>query len=135
VAGWFLAPPKTGSRTDAPVLVLGEQWLLPGARIMYRYLATSAVVFSALASPAHAQVSIDVARITCDQYVHSKITTPNYIAVWISGYYNGKRNNLTLDPEEMQKNVGKLERYCYDEKNFKVPVLKAVEELFGKGKR
>jgi hypothetical protein len=33
----------------------------------------------------------------------------------------------------LQENVSKLENYCSDEKNFRVPVMKAVEQLFGKG--
>lgn len=86
-------------------------------------------------SSAKAQLTLDVSRITCDQYVHSKITTPNYIAAWLSGYYNAKRNSRIIDPQTVHENVSKLEAFCYDEKNFKVPVMKAVEELFGNRKR
>jgi HdeA/HdeB family len=48
-------------------------------------------------APAQAQVIVDVSKITCDQYVHAKITTPNLIAAWLSGYYNAKRNNTIID--------------------------------------
>ena len=88
----------------------------------------------ASASPATAQATIDVSKITCDQYVHSKISTPNYIAAWLSGYYNAKRNNRLIDTQAVQDNVSKLQNYCYEEKNFKTPVMKAVEELFDKKK-
>jgi hypothetical protein len=91
-------------------------------------LALSLVVSAA---PVCAQVSLDVAKITCDQYVHSKITVPNYIAIWISGYYNAKRGNHLIDVQNLQANVTKLENFCYQEKNFKMPVLEAVEKLFG----
>lgn len=94
-------------------------------------LACATSIGLMLVSAAHAQVAIDVSKITCDQYVHSKITTPNYIAAWLSGFYSAKRNQLVLDPQALHENVAKLERYCYDEKNFKVPVMKAVEQLFG----
>ena len=87
---------------------------------------------AALASAAQAQVIMDVSKITCDQYVHSKIATPNYIAAWLSGYYNAKRNITLIDTQALQDHVSKLQNYCYQEKNFKVPVMKAVEELFGK---
>jgi len=92
------------------------------------------VFAAALTSPLQAQVTIDVAKINCDQYVHSKIATPNYIAAWLSGYYNAKQNNSVIDPQDMHEKVNKLEKYCYEEKNFKVPVMKAVEELFGRSK-
>ena len=88
----------------------------------------------ASASSAKAQATIDVSKITCDQYVHSKIATPNYIAAWLSGYYNAKRNNRLIDTQALQDNVSKLQNYCYEEKNFKVPVMKAIEEVFGKKK-
>ena len=87
---------------------------------------------AALASAAQAQVIMDVSKITCDQYVHSKIATPNYIAAWVSGYFNAKRNNTFIDTQALQDHVSKLQNYCYEERNFKVPVMKAVEELFGK---
>ena len=88
----------------------------------------------ASASSAKAQATIDVSKITCDQYVHSKISTPNYIAAWLSGYYNAKRNNRLIDTQALEDNVSKLQNYCYEEKNFKVPVMKAIEEVFGKKK-
>ena len=91
-----------------------------------------AICVAAFVSSAQAQIVMDVSKITCDQYVHSKISTPNYIAAWLSGYYNAKSNNNLLDTQALQDNVSKLQNFCYDEKNFKVPVMKAVEELFGK---
>ena len=102
---------------------------------MHLKLAISGgILVAALASSAQAQVTIDASKITCDQYVHSKIATPNYIAAWLSGYYNAKRNNRLLDTQALQDNVSKLQNYCYEEKNFKVPVMSAIEELFGKKK-
>ena len=91
-------------------------------------LVLSSIVFAT----ASAQVVVDVSKITCDQYVHSKITTPNLIAAWLSGYYNAKRNNKIIDLETLEDNVSKVTNYCYDEKNFKVPIMKAVETVLGK---
>ena len=90
------------------------------------------ICVATLISPAQAQIVMDVSKIICDQYVHSKIATPNYIAAWLSGYYNAKSNNKIIDTQALQDNVSKLQNYCSNEKNFKVPVMKAVEELFGK---
>ena len=102
---------------------------------MHLKLAISGgILVAALASSAQAQVTIDASKITCDQYVHAKIATPNYIAAWLSGYYNAKRNSRLLDTQALQDNVSKLQNYCYEEKNFKVPVMSAIEELFGKKK-
>jgi regulator of protease activity HflC (stomatin/prohibitin superfamily) len=45
---------------------------------------------------AQAQVSIDVAKITCDQFAAYRITDPRNIAIWLSGYYNGKCDNTVM---------------------------------------
>jgi acid stress chaperone HdeB len=92
-------------------------------------LVLSSIVFAT--ATAQAQVIVNVSKITCDQYVHAKITTPNLIAAWLSGYYNAKRNNTVIDLESLEDNVSKVKNYCYDEKNFKVPIMKAVEQVLG----
>jgi acid stress chaperone HdeB len=92
-------------------------------------LVLSSIVFAT--ASAQAQVIVDVSKITCDQYVHAKITTPNLIAAWLSGYYNAKRNNTIIDLDTLEDNVSKVKNYCYDEKNFKVPIMKAVEQVLG----
>jgi acid stress chaperone HdeB len=86
-------------------------------------------------SPAQAQITIDASKITCDQFVHSKVGSPRVIAAWLSGFYNGKRDNQVLDVQNFEGNLGKLEQFCYQEKNFKLPVMQAVEELFGAGNK
>ena len=114
-------------------------------------LVLSSIVFATVL--AQAQVSIDVSKITCDEYVHDKISTSDFvsfsavgslplearsmlsrwlIANWLSGYYHAKRNNWIVDSESFEDNVSKLTSYCYDEKNFKVPIMEAVERVLGK---
>src|SRR2546421_13034445 len=100
-----------------------------------------------------AQVSIDGSKITFGEYVHDKIPTSDFvsfsavgslplearsmlsrwlIANWLSGYYHAKRNNWIIDSESFEDNVSKLTNYCYDEKNFKVPIMEAIERVLGK---
>jgi len=84
----------------------------------------------ALAAPeARAQVTLDVAKITCDQFTGYKITNPENIAIWLSGYYNGKRNNTVLDTQKLKENTQKLTHYCIT--NPKVLVMHAVETVLG----
>jgi acid stress chaperone HdeB len=80
----------------------------------------------------HAQVTVDVTKVNCDQFVHHKISEPRLIAAWLSGYYNAKRNNRVIDLQALEENMSKVTNYCSDEKNFKVPVMKAVEQVLGK---
>ncbi|HEX2447285.1 MAG TPA: HdeA/HdeB family chaperone [Methyloceanibacter sp.] len=79
------------------------------------------------ASPAGAQVTLDVSKITCWQFVTYKVTNPNYIAVWVSGYYHGKAGDTTLDPPAVVANATKLQEYCT--KNPDVPFMQAVETM------
>jgi len=32
---------------------------------------------------------VDVSKITCDQFATYKIANPEYIAIWLNGYYHG----------------------------------------------
>src|SRR5262249_30132489 len=112
-------------------------------------LVLSSIVFAPVL--ARAQVSIDVSKITCDEYVHDKIPTSDFIsfpavgssearamlsrwliANWLSGYYHGKHNNWIIHSESFEENVNKLTNYCYDEKNFQVPIIEAIERVLGK---
>ena len=94
-------------------------------------LVLSSIVFAT--APAQAQVKVDVTKITCDEFVARPAKfTPLYLAAWISGYYNAKRNNRILDLQAFEENMNKVEKYCLDKKNFKVPIMEAVETVLGK---
>ena len=87
-------------------------------------VALVAIFALAASRSAQAQVTVDVTKVNCDQFVQ--------IAAWLSGYYNAKRNNRVLDLQTFEENMSKVTNYCSDEKNFKVPVMKAVEQVLGK---
>jgi acid stress chaperone HdeB len=80
-------------------------------------------------STVQAQVTVDVAKITCRQYLTGKITTPRSVANWLSGYFHGERGDTTLDHGAMTTDVVKLEAFC--RKNHDVPLLEAARKLFG----
>jgi len=90
------------------------------------------VIFALAASrSAQAQVTVDVTKVNCDQFVHHKISEPRLIAAWLSGYYNAKRNNRVIDLQSLEENMSKVTNYCSDEKNFKVPVMKGCRTGIG----
>lgn len=80
-------------------------------------------------SGARAQVTVDVAKITCDQLTLYKITDPQNIALWLSGYYNAKRNNTVVDTQQLAANTQKIKQYCMLKPNE--TVMQAVELVFG----
>jgi hypothetical protein len=76
-----------------------------------------------------AQVTVDVSKITCDQFVKYEIADPKLIAIWISGYYQGIHHNPIVDKHQTLQSIDKLEEYCFKHPNDLA--MKEVEELLG----
>jgi acid stress chaperone HdeB len=81
---------------------------------------------------AEAQVTIDVAKITCEQFILYQVVNSDYIAVWLDGYYSGKRDNTLVDTQAFKANANKVRDYC--RMNFKATVMQAAETVLGAGK-
>jgi acid stress chaperone HdeB len=98
---------------------------------MTRFLLLVSTLISILAAiaAASAQVTLDVSKITCDQFTGYKITNPQNIAIWLSGYHSGKRGSTIIDTQELNADTRKLQDYCI--RNPQVPVMQAVETVFG----
>jgi acid stress chaperone HdeB len=94
-------------------------------------IVSGAIVAIASTLPARAQVTIDASKITCDQYVHSKIAPTRVIGGWLSGFYNGRQDNRIFDLQKFEANLNRLEKFCYQEKNFNLPVMQAIEQVGG----
>jgi acid stress chaperone HdeB len=78
---------------------------------------------------AQAQFLLDTSKVTCQQYVTSKMVNPRDIAIWVSGYFHGKAGNAILDIEELKSRAEKLRKFC--QTNPQKPLLEAAEALFG----
>ena len=74
-----------------------------------RLLLTSALFVLVQIPTLRAQVTVDVSKITCDQLLKEKPVPAKYVVLWLSGYYNGKRNNTIIEPEAMDKNEQKVD--------------------------
>ena len=84
--------------------------------------------FACVAStPGRAQVSLDVDKVTCWQFVTYKVTSPQNIAIWVSGYFHGKRGETTIDTQELVAKAAKMQEFC--SKNPDVPLMQAVETV------
>ncbi len=75
-------------------------------------IAIPLCMVAVLAPTARAQVLVDIAKISCDQYVAYKITNPKNISIWLSGYYNAKGNNTVVDAQSFEVSMDKLRDYC-----------------------
>ena len=93
-------------------------------------VALSGLMFVVAAAPAaRAQVTLDVAKITCDQYNGYKVSNPQNIVIWLSGYYHGKRGETTLDTQALVATAKKVRDYCRG--NPETAVMQAVETVLG----
>jgi acid stress chaperone HdeB len=81
---------------------------------------------------ARAQVQIEVSKITCEQYLLFKVADPRDIAIWLSGYYHGKKGSTVLETQALKDNADKLSSYCRG--HPRDTVMQAVESLPGVAK-
>jgi acid stress chaperone HdeB len=94
-----------------------------------RLFLTSAL-FVFVQIPAQAQVTVDVSKITCEQVLLEQLAwTETEVVLWLSGYYNGKRNNTIVEPETIKKEEDKINQYCYGHRD--TTVTDAVKNVLG----
>jgi acid stress chaperone HdeB len=97
---------------------------------MKRFIVAGLLLPTLAISAAHAQVSIDVSKITCDQ-MH-KMANPVAVALWLNGYYSGKRNSTAIDVISLTRNAEKVSEYCAS--NPETTLMKAIETTPGAAK-
>ncbi len=74
---------------------------------------------------AAAQVTIDVSKITCEQYLNQSIAQTRSINLWVSGFYAGLRNKPLVDTQLLDRNAVAISNFC--ESNRSMKLLEAVE--------
>lgn len=99
-----------------------KRWYLTSFLGLFTIVATSTAGF--------AQVTIDVAKITCDQFLAGKVADLRSVTVWLSGYYHGMRGNTLLDVNALQQDLQAVMDYCITHPN--VILMDAVTALLGK---
>lgn len=94
-----------------------------------------AILAALLAAPAaRAQVTVDISKITCEQYLGFSVADPRDIAIWLSGYYHGKQGTMLFEPQMLKQNAEKLKTACFKRDNAKLPVMQLIEKVFGQAK-
>ncbi len=94
-------------------------------------LAATALLLSALS--VMAQTTLDVSKITCQQYVLLKVADPEKLALWLSGYHHAKRGDTTIDVQLLQEQPNNLKNYCLY-KDADATLMNAVEKLIAEGR-
>ena len=82
---------------------------------------------------AFAQVTLDVSKITCKQFALREVAKPRSVAIWLSGYYAGKRDVTTLDIQALEKKQKEIELFCRKVDNLELPLNAGRRESTGSG--
>ena len=77
-----------------------------------------------------AQVTIDITKITCNEFLAGQLTDSRSLAIWLSGYVNGTRGKTLIDP----LSVGENNLIDYSVSHTNALVLDAARNLVGADK-
>jgi acid stress chaperone HdeB len=96
------------------------------------YLMSFLTLFTIVAAStaAVAQMTIDVTKITCGQFLAGKVADSRSVTIWMSGYYHGVNRNTLLDVNALQQDSQAVMDYCITHPN--VVLMDAVTTLLGK---
>ena len=97
----------------------------------FKVLIVGAVLALGVAPASHAQMFVDMSKITCDQMLHGSANSIE-TAIWISGYYNGLHKNTKLDLGQFKHNAELVLSAC--ESNPKKTVMQTINGLLSKKK-
>lgn len=82
------------------------------------------------AQAAFAQVTVDISKITCEQFI--VMPKADSIAIWLSGYYHGDKHVSTLDVNQFEENARNFRAACRLPDNFKKPIMQLIESTLPK---
>jgi acid stress chaperone HdeB len=98
--------------------------------VKFRLLLTSALFLFVQTPTMQAQETLDLSKITCQQFVGEQFAAPSRdIALFLAGYYNGKRNNTIIEPQKIKKEDQEVNLYCLQ--HSEATVMDAVKSVLG----
>lgn len=71
--------------------------------------------------------SVDVAKITCKQFITYEITDARTLSLWLAGYWNGQQKNTVVDVSRFRRRSDALKDYCLS--HFDTPLLDAPKTV------
>src|SRR4051794_15445589 len=63
-------------------------------------------------SATHAQVTVDMARVTCAEYLALSASDSAVFSAWMSGWFNQKTGHLFVDLNAYARNVANVKSWC-----------------------
>lgn len=100
---------------------------------MKKLLFVTLLCTAAINAPAQAQVTYDMSKATCADLSAMDPVTQRDISAWISGWFNQRANNSSLNIEGYQKNVASVTSWCSS--NPGQPIMAALQASVANAKQ
>jgi hypothetical protein len=98
--------------------------------VKLRLLLTSALFLFAQMPMMQAQETVDLAKITCEQFIMEKLAwTSRDVVLLLTGYYHGKRDTTIIELQTVENEQDKVNSYCYQHRE--TTVTDAVKNVLG----
>jgi acid stress chaperone HdeB len=81
------------------------------------------------ACPAHAQLTVDMSKVTCKQFVTYEITDARSLSIWLSGYFNAQQKNTVVDVNKFRNRSNALKDFCLTHQD--VGLMEAAKTVVG----
>lgn len=94
------------------------------------YAIAAIVLFTAC--PAQAQLTVDMSKVTCKQFVTYEITDARSLSIWLSGYFNAQQNNMVVDVSKFRDRSNALKEFCLTHQD--VGLMEAAKTVIGSKK-
>jgi hypothetical protein len=79
---------------------------------------------------AQAQVTIDITKLTCYNFLADQLTDSRTLGIWLNGYVNGARGKTMIEP----LSAGHLDLLAYCQSHMDTLVLDAARNVFSADK-
>ena len=92
-------------------------------------LIGAAVAVSLFPAAAHAQVTVDMGALTCEQYLAMSPSMSRDFSAWVSGWYSYQTRRRVVDILAHRKNIESLKSWC--QFRPQESVMAALQSLIG----
>ncbi len=79
---------------------------------MRKLLVSLVVVATITPGSSQAQVTLDMSRITCADYVAMSASQARTFSAWMSGWFNHKWGYTTMGLDDFARNVASVRQWC-----------------------
>ena len=95
-----------------------------------KFARAVALVLAFTTQAAHAQVTVDISKITCEQF--NVMPKMDSVAIWLNGYYHGGKRESVIDMNKLEDTAKNLRVACRLPDNFKRPIMQLIESSMAK---